>query len=102
MQRFSEVPEEAIEKMRFSYGRNVAVSAPREIEDLSHQAASMHLCYSFKPSSFMLGMPNEQPKLRVANSRRTRRCTDRTPCVPLASSSHFGLPAAGELLRLIG
>jgi len=74
MQRFSEVPEEAIEKMRFSYGRNVAVSAPREIENLSHQAASMHLCYSFKPSSFMLGMPNEQPKLRVANSRRTRRC----------------------------
>jgi len=34
MQRFSEVPEEAIEKMRFSYGRNVAVSAPREIEEL--------------------------------------------------------------------
>jgi len=52
MQRFSEVPEEAIEKMRFSYGRNVAVSAHEKSKNLSHQAASMHLCYSFKPSSF--------------------------------------------------
>ena len=34
MQRFNGIPEEAIEKMRLVYGRNVAVSTPREIEAL--------------------------------------------------------------------
>jgi tRNA (cmo5U34)-methyltransferase len=34
MQRFNEMPEAAIEKMRLVYGRDVAVSTPREIEDL--------------------------------------------------------------------
>lgn len=36
----SEVPEEAIEKMRLSYGRNVAVSTPREIEELIASSGS--------------------------------------------------------------
>lgn len=34
MQRFTGVPEEKIEKMHFVYGRDVAVSAPQEIEEL--------------------------------------------------------------------
>jgi tRNA (cmo5U34)-methyltransferase len=34
MQRFNGMPEEGIEKMRLAYGRNVAVSALREIEAL--------------------------------------------------------------------
>ncbi len=34
MQRFNGTPEEAIEKMRLVYGRDVAVSTPREIEEL--------------------------------------------------------------------
>jgi tRNA (cmo5U34)-methyltransferase len=34
MQRFNGMPEEAIEKMRLVYGRDVAVSTPREIEEL--------------------------------------------------------------------
>jgi tRNA (cmo5U34)-methyltransferase len=32
MQRFNGMPEEAIEKMRLAYGRNLSVSTPQEIE----------------------------------------------------------------------
>ena len=74
MQRFNGIPEEAIERMRLVYGRDVAVSTSQEIEELIASSgfdapvtifsSLAHSCL-FHPNR----VPDGQPKLNAANSR---------------------------------
>lgn len=55
MQRFNGVPEEAIQRMRLVYGRDVAVSTPQEIEAQVHPAASISCAiFSSLPNSCLV------------------------------------------------